>query len=145
MNSNSKWEWLAGALAGLTLVLTDRLAMAVFVLVVLMILDIVSGLSRAVIQRKVSSDISCRGMVKKVIILIGVMVAIVVEGLARMYFDVGLPVAEMVVGFFCVVEAVSVLENMTEAGVPVPGFLRSILARLSTYFDSQDRGPDTRA
>jgi len=95
-------------------------------LMVLMVIDIITGMLSGYVAKQLSSDVSFRGIAKKVLILAVVWAAAVVAP------HVGdLPLAEAVAGFYLMHEGLSILENLGEAGLPIPKFLRDALARLN--------------
>jgi len=114
---------LQGA-AALMAGLWGELPVMIQVLIGLMVADIVAGLLAAYIAREVSSRISFRGMARKGLILIVVGVSALLEPVT------GFPIAAAVAGFFVVHESISILENATLAGLPVPDVLKDALARV---------------
>lgn len=112
------------------------------VLLGFMALDYVTGLLCAVLGKSkhgdgLSSYIGFQGIVKKVMILLAVMVAV---GIDR---ATGQPVARnLVVIFFLANEALSILENISLAGVPIPSFLLKLLQVMK---DNSDQGKTERA
>lgn len=98
----------------------------VHTLLVLMALDVLSGLVAAYVTRSVSSDASWRGMAKKTLILMIVAGSEIMDAAWRL--DV--PIAAMVAGFYCVHEAISLMENAVRAGVPLPRALVQALRKL---------------
>jgi toxin secretion/phage lysis holin len=112
---------VAGALAALA----GGLPMLTQVLVVLMAVDIATGVLAAFIHREVSSDVSFRGIARKAIVLLVVAAGAWVEPVVQ------LPIGDAVAGFYAVHEGLSILENVTRAGLPVPPVLREALAKLS--------------
>ncbi|MCE7982527.1 MAG: holin [Caldilinea sp. CFX5] len=110
---------LAGVWASLSLVLQ--------VLLLLMILDFITGIAVAIQQGAVSSHRSYQGIGKKVIVLTLVTATAVIQ----QHLNVDLPIVEIVAGFYIANEFISILENAALAGVPVPGALRDMLAKLN--------------
>jgi len=90
-------------------------------------LDILSGLARAFVQRQLSSSVSWNGMVKKCLILVIVALAWRLD----IVIGAGSLLRDATVIFFVVSEALSVLENTVAAGLPVPQFLRDALKQLN--------------
>ena len=94
-------------------------------LLVLMAFDILTGLLRAIQEKKLSSDINGRGMRRKATMLILVLVGKALEQ------TVGeAPISEAIAGGFCVSEGLSILENATLLGAPVPPFLTRFFLQL---------------
>lgn len=96
-------------------------------LVVFVIADYVSGVLRAVSEKKLSSSIGSRGIAKKVVIfiLVGIAHMIDVEVLGA-----GDVIRNTVIFFYISNEGISILENAITLGLPVPEKLRNILLQL---------------
>lgn len=96
-------------------------------LLIFMILDYVTGLMCAVADKKLSSAVGFKGICKKVLIVMLVGVAHVVD----MYVvGSGSALRSAVVCFYLSNEGVSMLENAAHLGLPIPEKLKSILAQL---------------
>ena len=98
------------------------------ILLILMLIDIVTGIIAAFIAKTISSSASWSGMGKKVITLLAVAMGAVIEPYA------GIPLGGAISLFYIVTEGISITENMDRAGVPVPPPLRDALAK---FRDSQ--------
>jgi len=95
-------------------------------LMILMALDIVTGMLSGYVAKQLSSDVSLRGVTKKALILLVVAAASVVAP------HVGeLPLAEVVAAFYIAHEGLSIIENLGEAGLPVPQALKDALGKLN--------------
>ena len=96
-------------------------------LLIFMILDYVPGLMCAVAAKQLSSAVGFKGICKKVLIVMLVGVAHVVD----MYVvGSGNALRSAVVCFYLSNEGVSMLENAAHLGLPIPEKLKSILAQL---------------
>ena len=109
--------FLSSMLGGL-----DKILIA---LVTLMILDYVTGVCKGIVNKKLSSTVGFKGIIKKVMILVIVAVAVVIEGVVG---DV-MPIREIVIVFYLCNEAISLLENASEF-VPIPAKLKEVLIQL---------------
>ena len=96
-------------------------------LIVLMSLDYISGVMCAIADRKLSSAIGFKGICKKVLILMLVGVANVVD---VHVIGSGNALRGAVVCFYLSNEGLSLLENAAHIGLPVPDKLREALAQL---------------
>ena len=104
-------------------------------LLIFMILDYITGLMCAVADKKLSSSIGFKGICKKVLIVMLVGVAHVVD----MYVvGNGNALRSAVVCFYISNEGVSMLENAAHLGLPIPDKLKSILAQLHNRDDKTD-------
>ena len=99
----------------------DQLLAALMTLVVL---DYASGLIAAWHNKELSSRIGFQGIAKKIMTMAVVVLAYTVQGVA------GIPLREITIMFFIVNEALSVLENAAEIGLPIPEKLKSVLKQL---------------
>lgn len=104
----------------------------VLALVVLQILDIVSGLLAAWGDGAVSSDAGRKGMTKKaqMWVLVGTVHTVCQVGLVP--FDAGPHVA----GLFCLVEVISIIENTDRSGIKLPAFIATALASARTKLEA---------
>lgn len=101
---------------------------AVEALLVLMVLDYITGMLAAYINPnlRLNSERGLRGICKKITILMLVVVGHELEK------AVGIPaVQSVVVWFFIGNEGLSIIENSAKAGIPVPQKLRATLEQLS--------------
>lgn len=93
-------------------------------LLVLMVLDVTSGMLAAFVTKTLSSSVSWQGGAKKALTFVIVATAYLAEG-----FLEGVPTGKLTTFFFVVTEALSILENATRGGVPIPSVLRITLAK----------------
>ena len=96
-------------------------------LIVLMSLDYISGVMCAIADRKLSSAIGFKGICKKVLILMLVGVANVVD---VHVIGSGNALRGAVVCFYLSNEGLSLLENAAHIGLPVPDKLKDALSQL---------------
>lgn len=92
----------------------------------MIILDYISGVIKAVHQKKLSSSIGFQGLLKKVTILIIVAAANAVQHL----IGNEAAVREMVIMFYIANECISILENASEISGKIPQFLKDVLLKL---------------
>ena len=126
------------ALAGAALAAYFKsLAAPLVVLVVVMLTDYVTGMVRAWLTKTFSSKKGIQGIVKKLLFLVLVSVGTAVDYLltsARSRVGVEAPVtgviALTVIVWLIINELISILENLGQAGVPIPAFLTKLVERL---------------
>lgn len=95
-------------------------------LLVAIVLDYISGIIKAYITKQLSSQTGFRGIVKKVAILIIVMLAVLVD---RATGETG-AVRTLVIYYFVANEGLSIIENLGQAGVPIPQSIKKALKAL---------------
>lgn len=111
--------WLGYFLGGV-----DGLMIA---LIVFMALDYLTGIMCAVLDKKLSSAIGFRGIFKKVLILMMVGIANIVD---IHVVGTGGALRGAVICFYLSNEGLSLLENAAYIGLPVPERLKEVLAQL---------------
>ena len=111
--------WLGYFLGGL-----DGLMIA---LIIFMVLDYITGLMCAVIDKKLSSAVGFKGICKKVLILMLVGVANVVD---IHIVSTGSALRSAVICFYLSNEGLSLLENAAHIGLPIPDKMKDVLAQL---------------
>jgi toxin secretion/phage lysis holin len=109
-------------------------------LVALIALDVIGGLARAFVEKRLNSSIMRRGLVRKSCYFIAIILAVLVD---RAVLD-GSPAARtLVISYLCVNEALSVLEHLAAIGVPLPAQLKRALEKLRYEMDSDEQGQST--
>ncbi|MBQ7737288.1 MAG: phage holin family protein [Oscillospiraceae bacterium] len=134
------WKILiAAALAALGAYLR-QLAVPLAVLLTVMVLDYISGMIAAIRTGTLDSRIGLMGILKKVSYLLIVAVGMVLDYLIQMLggeFGVQLEgtyiVGLLVIFWLIINECISILENVDEAGGPVPPFVAAMLKRLKRH------------
>ncbi|NFA44010.1 MULTISPECIES: phage holin family protein [Clostridium] len=100
---------------------------ALQVLVGLMILDYTTGVLRAWINKELSSNTGLKGIARKAVIFIVLIVAVMLDRL----INTGAWVFRTLVAYFYIAnEGISLLENAVGLGVPVPERLKEALIQL---------------
>ena len=127
---------LSAAAAGLAAYL-GIVAIPLAVLVVMMIADYISGITAAYITKDLSSRKGLEGIVRKVgyMLLIGVAMTVdylISHGLTAVNIKPGIQMwfALLVIAWLIINEMISILENLGVLGVPIPGFLQSLVKKL---------------
>lgn len=95
-------------------------------LLIAIVLDYVSGIIRSFIKKDLSSKVGFRGVVKKVSILLVVMLAVLVD---RVTGETG-TIRTLVIYYFVANEGLSILENLGQAGIPIPQTIKKALKSL---------------
>ena len=94
-------------------------------LIIFVVMDYLTGVMKAIIEKKLSSSVGFKGIFKKILIffLIGISVRI-----DLMLNDIG--IRYIVIMFYLINEAISILENAGKMGLPLPPKLNEILESL---------------
>ena len=98
-----------------------------YALVAFIVLDYITGVMLAILEKKLSSDIGFRGIFKKVLIFTLVGIGHIID--SRIIGD-GSVIRTAVIFFYLSNEGISILENASKIGLPIPEKLKDILAQL---------------
>lgn len=129
---------VGGAIGGVLVYLFGGLDALLIALIVLVVLDYITGLIKAFYTKTVSSEIGFKGLLKKCLIFIVVVTAIVVQRV----LDNAVPLREVTIMFFICNEAISLLENSSEF-IPIPQKLKDVLLQLRQSNDKEQKGSGT--
>lgn len=99
-----------------------------YALVAFVIIDYVTGVMCAILEKKLSSDVGGKGIFKKVVIFSLVTIGHIID--TRIMGEGGV-VRTAVIFFYLSNEGISILENASRIGLPVPGKLKDILEQLN--------------
>lgn len=102
-------------------------------LIIFVVLDYVTGILKAIYQKKLSSDISFKGGIKKIGIFIIVAVAACLDNLLH----TEIILRTLAIGYYIGHEGISILENWAAMDLPIPQKLKDILEQLK---DNSDKG-----
>ena len=108
-------------------------------LIIFMVIDYITGLMCAIVDRKLSSEVGFKGICKKVLIMMLVGVAHIVD---LHVVRSGEALRSAVICFYLSNEGVSVLENAGHLGLPIPEKLKGILAQLHDRIEEADETED---
>jgi toxin secretion/phage lysis holin len=122
-------DWFANAILASQAVFVVSMAwlmgagFLIGLLMLLMIMDVVSGFSRGIIQQDISSELTFSGMNRKAMELLMVAVSYAIAGFSGLT-----NLGDLVAAFYIIHEITSIVENLSESGVPVPGIILDVLA-----------------
>ena len=98
-----------------------------YALIAFVVLDYLLGVMCAIIEKHLSSDVGARGIFKKVVIFSLVGVAHIID--QNIIGDGGV-LRTAVIFFYLSNEGISIIENATRLGLPVPEKLHDVLEQL---------------
>ena len=99
----------------------------IWALLIFAIIDYITGVTAAILEHKLSSEIGFRGITRKVLLFMIVGVANVLDVYV---IGSGGVCRSMVLVFYIANEGLSIIENVARCGVPVPEKLKVILKQL---------------
>lgn len=120
-------RWIAavsGAIGTIVSYSVNGLGIAVTVLIGFMDIDYITGIMSGIVNQNLNSRVGFNGIIRKIYYLMLVssvyLLSLVIPGIE--YAGDGAAIA------FCVLEFISITENGTKMGLPMPDFIRNILA-----------------
>ena len=117
---------LAGVCTVLSFLFGDMEGLMI-ALVALIILDYISGVIAAAVEKRLSSEVGAKGIAKKIFMLLIVALANIVD--INVIGD-GHVLKTVTVVFYICNECISLIENAGRIGVPVPKKLLDVLEQL---------------
>jgi len=124
------WNWIQAALAaiggGLGWFLGGMDGF-LYALIAFVVIDYLTGVMCAIVDKKLSSNVGFRGIFRKVLIFVMVGVGHVID--TQLIGD-GSVLRTAVIFFYISNEGVSLLENAAHIGLPIPQKLKDVLAQL---------------
>ena len=98
-----------------------------YALLTFVVIDYITGLMCAVLDKKLSSEVGFRGIFKKVLIFSLVAIGHIID---KNVIGDGSVIRTAVIFFYLSNEGISILENAVHVGLPVPQKLKDILEQL---------------
>lgn len=128
-------NFITGTLATMILYYLGGWDVALQILTLIVILDYVTGVCKAIYNKKLNSEVGLKGIVKKLGYFIVVAVAVILD---RVMGDTG-AIRTLVIYFFVANEGLSIIENWGGMGLPLPQRLTDLLEQLKN-----DNDPKTK-
>lgn len=103
-----------------------------YALITFVVIDYITGLMAAFIEKKLSSEVGFKGIFKKVLIFLLVAVANIID---QNLIDTGSAIRTAVIFFYLSNEGISIIENSSRIGLPIPEKLKNVLEQLKDNKD----------
>ena len=132
-------EFICAAIAGLGTFLSFVFGdwdVALQCLIIAIAIDYISGIIKAFINKELSSKIGVKGLLKKVGVLLIVALATLIDKITG---ETGM-VRTLVIYYFVANEGLSVIENLGEAGLPIPDVIKKALKSLKNESKGKSNG-----
>lgn len=106
--------------------------MALQVLVIMVVIDYVTGMTAAWLTGELSSSVGFKGITKKILLFIPVVIGVCIDNVLGQEI-----LRSLAIMFYIANEGLSILENLGRSGVPIPEPVRKALAALK---ESSEKG-----
>lgn len=115
----SMWGWITSVLVFVWGGWTDLFA----IFLILVNIDFVIGVLAGFVNKDLSSYRGTYGIAKKVMVIFVIAVAHILD----LILGTGDIIRNATLSFYCVIETVSILENLSRSGVPIPDKVKDAL------------------
>lgn len=99
-----------------------------YALVAFVVIDYLTGIMVAILEKRLSSEVGFRGIFKKVLIFSLVAIAHIIDS---QIIQTGSTIRTAVIFFYLSNEGISIIENTAKIGLPVPEKLTAVLEQLN--------------
>lgn len=99
-----------------------------YALLAFVVIDYITGLMVAVLEKKLSSEVGFRGIFKKILIFVMVGIGNIID---TYLIKGGSAIRTAVIFFYLSNEGISILENTGKIGLPIPEKLKKALEQLN--------------
>lgn len=128
-------KWATALVGGLLVGLLGGWDLALQVLVLFCVLDYVTGVTAAYVEKKLDSNVGGKGILRKVLIFVVIAIAYWLDQLIGQQM-----LRSLVIFYYIANEGLSIVENLGRAGVPIPQPLKAALEALKQKAEGQDQG-----
>lgn len=119
-------NWVTGTFLTTVVYLLGGLDIALKTLLIFIVLDYITGVCKAIQSKKLNSIIGAKGIVKKVGYLIIVAMSVLLDGVVG---NTG-TIRSIVIYFFVANEGISIMENWSAMGLPLPKKIYEVLEQI---------------
>lgn len=127
MKQNISIEIIVSSILGFFTYLVGGIDSLMISLLVLIALDYITGICKGIVQKKVSSKISAKGIIKKFGYIMIIIIATLFD---RLVSDDNMAIRTMMIYFFIANESLSILENWSVIGLPLPKKIFEIFEKI---------------
>ena len=106
----------------------------IYALITFVVVDYITGLMCAVLDKKLSSEIGFQGIFKKILIFSLVAIGHIID---KNVIGDGSVIRTAVIFFYLSNEGISILENAAHIGLPIPQKLKDVLGQLHNKGDEE--------
>lgn len=126
----NKLAWFTGIIGAVVSYMFDLMGVAVTILILFMLVDYITGLVAAGINRELNSRIGLHGFARKLYILVLIGMVYALEFAALQYTDMdifGGAIGDGAAWAYIAIEFISIAENGVKMNAPMPPFVKNLL------------------
>ena len=106
-----------------------------YALLAFVVIDYITGIMCAIVDKKLSSSVGFRGIFKKILIFALVGVGHIID---TMVIGTGSVLRTAIIFFYLSNEGISLIENAGHLGLPIPAKLKAVLEQLHDRAEKED-------
>ena len=110
-----------------------------YALLAFVVIDYITGIMCAIVDKKLSSSVGFRGIFKKILIFALVGVGHIID---TMVIGTGSVLRTAIIFFYLSNEGISLIENAGHLGLPIPAKLKAVLEQLHDRAEKEDSHHD---
>lgn len=132
------WNWIQVVMAGLGGFLGWFLGGMdgfMYALIAFVVIDYLTGVMCAIVDKELSSEVGFKGLFRKILIFVMVGIGHLIDS---QIIGEGNVLRTAVIFFYMSNEGISLLENATRLGLPVPQKLRDVLSQLHGHSNKEE-------
>lgn len=126
-------KWAATLAGGTITALLGGWDLALQILVLFVVLDYITGLAAAWYEKKLDSSIGFRGIAKKILLFVPIALAYAIDKALGQEI-----LRSLAIWFYMANEGLSIIENLSRTGVPIPEPLKAALEQLKQKGDGEN-------
>ena len=116
-------------------------SVSIIILIIAMVLDYISGIIKSYETNTLSSKVGAKGIIKKFSYFLVIVISFIIDFILcnytlneiNLYYPI---ISEIIIAWFVINEVISILENVSEIGVPLPKFIINITSHLKNNLDN---------
>ena len=119
----------------------NELIIPFITLIIVMLLDYISGIAKAWQKSALNSGIGIKGIIKKVFNIFLVIIGIILDILMLYIFpemQIKMLFSLMITFYIIINEIISILENINELGIKIPKFVEKLISKLKNKIDDDN-------
>ena len=106
----------------------------IYALIAFVVIDYITGVLVAILEKKLSSEIGFKGISKKIMLFLIVALGHIID---KYIIGTGSALRTMLIMFYLSNEGISIIENAGKIGLPIPSKLINVLKQFSENNDNK--------
>ena len=144
LNDGNFFTAVVAALGAICGFLFGELTGLLIAVIVLMIIDYITGLASSFVLKTTDSKVSWRGIIKKLVMFMILIVAHILDVYVLNLGEGTAAIMPLVEFLFIANEGLSIIENAGKLGIKLPKALRNALVQLKMTANSETENPQTK-